>query len=268
MKRSESIKEIAGALSKFQGEVTNPKNSAKNPQFNSKYAPLQDILSLVRPILGKYGLSILQSTTGDLENVTITTMLLHESGEFLEMEPFVLKGEQTLKGGAKVLNVQGAGSMITYVRRYQASAMLGLASEDDDGNHASGKDDNVHDDTEKEETTVTAKMLIDMAKSKGIDEASICKKYKASEIKFIKQEDKKAEYESLKHEGEKLPLIDKNKIESIQILAEKKGVKEASICAAYNITKFEQMNFDNWKLATDKLNLKPDHVKNDLDGII
>ena len=151
MNKSVEIKDLALSLSKFQGEVTNPKNSAKNPQFNSKYAPLQDILSLVRPLLSKQGLSILQSTTGDLENVTISTMLLHESGQFMETEPFILKGEQTAKGGVKVLNVQGAGSMITYIRRYQISAILGLASEDDDdGNHASNKKEPNEDDANKE----------------------------------------------------------------------------------------------------------------------
>ena len=41
-------------------------------------------------------------------------------------------------------------------------------------------------------------MLIDMAALKGFDEASICKKYKVSEMKFIKQEDKKAAYEGFK----------------------------------------------------------------------
>lgn len=152
MKRSETIANLAMSLAKFQGEMTNPKNTAKNPQFNSKYAPLQDILALARPILSKHGLSLIQSTTGDLENVTISTMLMHESGEFLETEPFILKGEQTMKGGGKVLNVQGAGSMITYIRRYQVSAMLGVASEDDDdGAHSTGyKGNDKHDDKEPE----------------------------------------------------------------------------------------------------------------------
>ena len=139
MNRSETIANLAMSLSKFQGEMTNPKNTAKNPQFNSKYAPLQDILALARPLLSKQGLSLIQSTTGDLENVTISTMLIHESGEFLETDPFILKGEQTARGGGKVVNVQGAGSMITYIRRYQVSAMLGVASEDDDdGAHSVG----------------------------------------------------------------------------------------------------------------------------------
>ncbi|PGS63342.1 ERF family protein, partial [Bacillus cereus] len=38
MRMSDSIKEIAAAFAKFQAEVNNPKNTAKNPQFGSKYA--------------------------------------------------------------------------------------------------------------------------------------------------------------------------------------------------------------------------------------
>jgi hypothetical protein len=176
MNRSESIKELAMALSKFQGEVTNPKNTARNPQFNSRYAPLQDILSLVRPLLSKQGLSILQTTTGDLENVTITTLLLHESGEYIETDPFTLRGEQTTKGGAKVLNVQGAGSMITYIRRYQISAILGLSSEDDDdGNHASGKFDKPSSAPTSNKTLSEAQLnrLYAIAHTKGYDKNTV-----------------------------------------------------------------------------------------------
>lgn len=224
MKTSEIIKDLASALSKFQGEVTNPKNSAKNPQFNSKYAPLQDILSLARPLLAKQGLSIVQSTTGDLENVTVSTMLLHSSGQYIETEPFILKGEQTLKGGGKTLNVQGAGSMITYIRRYQISAILGLSSEDDDdGNHASTKITTPTSNTPKIEKPI---------------------------------------------EPQPLSVIDKNKIEAIKTLSAKKGINQVSICAAYNLKKFDEMNFGIWDEAMKKLELRPDKKANVLDGVI
>ncbi|TMZ44458.1 recombinase, partial [Klebsiella pneumoniae] len=124
MRKSESIKNIALALSKFQSEVENPKNTADNPYYKSKYAPLQDVLNTVRPLLSKHGLSIVQSPSGDGERISIHTMLIHESGEWIEFDPLVLKAEK--------ITPQGAGSAITYGRRYSLSAVLGISSEDDD----------------------------------------------------------------------------------------------------------------------------------------
>lgn len=130
MQKSESIAELAKHLAMFQAEVTNPANSADNPFFKSKYAPLNEILNLVRPILTRYGLSIIQAPSGDGENISISTVLLHESGEWIEFPPLVLKADK--------VTPQGAGSAITYGRRYALSAVLGISSEDDDdGNHAS-----------------------------------------------------------------------------------------------------------------------------------
>lgn len=132
MQRSDSIKNIAKAMANFQAEVRNPANTADNPFFKSKYAPLNDILSLVRPLLTKHGLSVLQSPSGDGQNISVVTLITHESGEWIESDPLTLKADKA--------TAQGAGSAITYARRYALSAMLGISSEDDDdGNFASGK---------------------------------------------------------------------------------------------------------------------------------
>lgn len=131
MNKSDSIANLATALCQFQAEISNPKNTANNPFFKSKYAPLNDVLNLVRPILSKHGLSIFQSPSGDGDNIIITTMLMHSSGEWIESEPLILKADKA--------TAQGAGSAITYGRRYAVSAILGISSEDDDdGNHATG----------------------------------------------------------------------------------------------------------------------------------
>ncbi len=130
MQKSDSIAELAKHLAMFQAEVTNPANSADNPFYKSKYAPLNEILNLVRPILTRYGLSVIQAPSGDGENINISTVLLHQSGEWIEFPPLVLKADK--------VTPQGAGSAITYGRRYALSAVLGISSEDDDdGNHAS-----------------------------------------------------------------------------------------------------------------------------------
>ena len=144
MQKSESIKNLAVALSKFQSEVKNPKNTAKNPFYSSSYAPLQDVLNTVRPLLSKYGLSIIQSPSGDGQSISITTMLLHESGEWIEFEPLILKAEK--------LTPQGAGSAITYGRRYALSAVLGISSEDDDDGNSL---ENANQNTDKKGVSVS-----------------------------------------------------------------------------------------------------------------
>lgn len=131
MQKSESVASISKALSSFQAEVKNPHNTADNPFFKSKYAPLNEILNDVRPLLAKHGLSVIQSPSSiDGQAIGVTTTLLHESGEWIETDPFFVKAEK--------VNAQGAGSCVTYIRRYSLSAILGISSEDDDdGNHVS-----------------------------------------------------------------------------------------------------------------------------------
>ena len=124
MNKSESIKELASALAKFQGEIKNPSNTATNPFYKSSYAPLDTVLNTVRPILSKNGLSIIQAPSGDGELIIVSTTLLHSSGEWMEFPPLILKADKA--------TAQGAGSAITYGRRYALSAILGISSEDDD----------------------------------------------------------------------------------------------------------------------------------------
>lgn len=136
---SESIANLAKSFAQFQAEVKNPANSATNPQFRSKYAPLDVVINTAKPVLAKYGLSVMQSTGSEGESVIITSILMHESGEYIQSSDLVLPAYQVKGGGVKDFNAQGAGSAITYGRRYSLSAILGLSSEDDDdGNNASG----------------------------------------------------------------------------------------------------------------------------------
>lgn len=134
MNKSESIIKLSAALSKFQTEVKNPPNSTVNPFFKSKYAPLDVVINTAKELLGKYGISYIQMPGGNGESVSCITILMCE-GEWIESDVLVLKADK--------VTAQGAGSAITYARRYQLSAMLGLAGEeDDDGNHATGNKTN------------------------------------------------------------------------------------------------------------------------------
>lgn len=126
MEKSESIKALAKALCKFQNEVGTIPKSATNPFFNSKYADLSDILSTIKEPLHNAGLSVSQFPTGEH---TLTTILMHDSGEFIQ-SAYSMKPKKD--------DPQGLGSVITYQRRYALGAVLGLnIDEDDDANAAS-----------------------------------------------------------------------------------------------------------------------------------
>ncbi|HEY5586682.1 MAG TPA: ERF family protein [Ruminiclostridium sp.] len=130
MNKSDSILKLTTALSKFQCEVKNPPNNASNPFFKSKYAPLDVVINTAKALLGKYGLSYIQMPGGNGDSVTCVTTLMCE-GEWIESDLLTLKADK--------VTAQGAGSAITYARRYQLTAILGLAGEeDDDGNAAEG----------------------------------------------------------------------------------------------------------------------------------
>ena len=129
MQKSDSIAALAKALAAFQGEVKDPTKDGKANY--GKYVQLDGLLDAIRPVLSKHGLSVLQMPGGDGQQITITTILMHESGEWMESEPFTLK--------ATKIDPQGAGSAVTYGRRYSLSAILGVAWDADDDGAAASK---------------------------------------------------------------------------------------------------------------------------------
>ena len=129
MNKSETIKEIATALSRAQGEFQNAKKDKINPFFEKNYAGLSSLWDACRLALSKNGLALVQGPSVNESHVTINTLLMHNSGEWIESELILNAGKST---------PQSVGSAITYARRYSLAAMLGLvADDDDDGNEAS-----------------------------------------------------------------------------------------------------------------------------------
>lgn len=133
MERSESIKEIANALCKFQQEVGKVKKDSKNPYFKSKYASLADILDVIQKPLSECGLSIMQMPKGENE---LETILMHNSGEWF-LSSYAMRPVKN--------DPQSIGSCITYQRRYAISSILNLNIDDDDANKASNLQVNTAD---------------------------------------------------------------------------------------------------------------------------
>ncbi|HEC2213474.1 TPA: ERF family protein [Staphylococcus delphini] len=133
MNKSESVVEINKAMVAFRKEVKQPLKDKNNPFFKSKYVPLENVVEAIDEAATPHGLSYTQWALNDSEGrVGVATMLMHESGEYIEYDPVFMNAEKNTP--------QGAGSLISYLKRYSLSAIFGITSDqDDDGNAASGK---------------------------------------------------------------------------------------------------------------------------------
>lgn len=95
------------------------------------YAPLEDIVKIVQPILSEHGFSVSFSTQqNSLDSVTITCTLMHKDGHSTSTE---------LQLPTKAVNnsmnaMQAIGAAITYGKRYTISGLLNISTGDDDNN--------------------------------------------------------------------------------------------------------------------------------------
>lgn len=141
MEKSESIKELACALNKAQGEMQKAHKKSENPYFNSSYANLSEVLTCVKEAFTSNGLSFTQMPSFDSGIAYVETLIMHNSGEWISS----IAGSPLSKQ-----NPQGIGDATTYLRRYSLAAVAGLAQQDDDGNSNSSNDEPKASDDNKE----------------------------------------------------------------------------------------------------------------------
>ena len=115
---------IIKILMEARADIEPIKKSGTNPHFGNKYATLESVIEAVTEPLRKHGCLLMHRTISNEHGKSITTELVHESGEsFVTAIPLVL-GKN---------DMQGLGSAITYARRYGIMSLLNLPAEDDDG---------------------------------------------------------------------------------------------------------------------------------------
>ena len=135
-------KEMLKDLIELEGELTNPKTNADNPYYHSKYAPLEEVLNIVRPALLKHNFALVQTLNQKEQIIYIKTSLIHTTGERIESElpiplPTIMgENEQYQKTQIQVPyglgDAQKIGAYITYMRRYSVLAMLNIVGEGED----------------------------------------------------------------------------------------------------------------------------------------
>lgn len=136
--QSDTMGLLAAALAKAQGAIKHASKDTlnANPHINKKYADLASVWDACRGPLAENGLAVVQRVTTEGDEVTVTTMLLHASGEYVSDSA----SARVAPIGAQQW-VQALGLTVTYLRRYQLSALVGVAAanEDTDGEGASAE---------------------------------------------------------------------------------------------------------------------------------
>ncbi|APR08303.1 ERF superfamily protein [Lentilactobacillus parabuchneri] len=128
MKKSENISEIAKALNEVRKNIKQPEKNANNPFFKSKYVMLEGVVDAIDKALPK-GFAYTQEVTSDGNQISVSTFLMHESGQYIQFDPLNVPVGKN--------DAQAFGSAETYARRYTLSAVFGVTSDvDDDGNSA------------------------------------------------------------------------------------------------------------------------------------
>ena len=114
------------------------------------------MIEAVKGPLNDNGIVFLQGVDFHGTCPCVTTVLLHESGEFLSTEtPIFCKDPN---------NPQALGSGITYSKRYSLQAIMGLPTEDDDGNAGAR--------TPAAPKTIANKPEVDVGQLKSMDGAA------------------------------------------------------------------------------------------------
>lgn len=123
-----TVKVIAAFVAALQAVEDVVKTKRVNAgAMNYSYADLDTVLEASKPVLTANDLAVAQAASGE----GVHAILMHTTGEWLSFPPYQVHTQQNTP--------QGQGSALTYARRYQMLALLGIATEDDDGTAASKK---------------------------------------------------------------------------------------------------------------------------------
>ena len=112
----------------IQKEIGAIKKDSENPFYKSAYFDINSLLEVVKPVLNKHGVILLQGLDQINGKLALTTMLVSST-------PMESKEQITFTCPIPdCVDAQKYGSAITYFRRYALQSLLALSAEDDDAN--------------------------------------------------------------------------------------------------------------------------------------
>jgi hypothetical protein len=130
-------REFAAAMCPCQGEMPKAPKTRKNDHTGSRYADLEAIHQVAKPIYARHGFSIVFSQTKpEVAGWIKVVAQIRHAGGHTEEKSVELPPDTVGSGGkANKTQVQGIGSTLTYARRYLECLIFNIdVGDDNDGN--------------------------------------------------------------------------------------------------------------------------------------
>jgi hypothetical protein len=122
--------DLQAALIEALKDLDDPKKN-RTGTHGAQYLDLSALLTHAKTALGAHGLAVTQHVSVTEDGLEVLTELLHTSGEAKMYGPARVRAAG---------DMQQLGGQITYLRRYQLAAALGVAgAHDDDGQQLKGE---------------------------------------------------------------------------------------------------------------------------------
>lgn len=123
------MSELCVKLLKIQKSIGAVTKTSTNPYFKSKYADLNEVYELAKPVLNDEGILILHRAGKDEWGAFMTTELIYDT-ETVASKVYLSGREE---------DMQKMGAANTYAKRQGLKALLALEEQDDDGESAVGR---------------------------------------------------------------------------------------------------------------------------------
>jgi hypothetical protein len=139
--KNEARKAFAADCAIVQENIYAVVKTKVNPQTHSKYAGLDGVLEMARPIYTKYGFSVIfyEGKADAAEETRICADVLHKSGHQRTYHCDIPLDDKGIKGSVNKTKIHGKGSTFSYGRRYLMCLIWNIPTADDDGNAGGNK---------------------------------------------------------------------------------------------------------------------------------
>jgi hypothetical protein len=198
MEDRQNLKQFNEAFSNFQKECPIIQKTKKVEFGKTKYdyAPLDEMVHQIKPILGKFGLSFCFNLSPENEDLmTLTTIVSHANGCSKDFQYYF----NALHDDARMNGAQRRKSAITFAKRSALENALGIVT--------AGEDDDARRAVDNPVTNEQLEKIHSLMKTTDTTEASLLKYLKIENLGLLSEVDAKKTINSLN--GKRTALMSK-----------------------------------------------------------